>query len=645
MSKSITYKKLINHYFNASTLSWFSAEAHRLAKTVITLQFPYEEGCYMTQTHRGRPSVVLGKKFYNKAVINKPNTDEVDPKLLKKTYKDISAVYKGALYHEVSHKLYTDVLTFTSYIQELLKRGYPDLANLFKTISNIVEDVVIEDEFEFYYPSIGKFLQYLRLRIFSQETIDEFRDSMEDTDVNHLIQFILYKYRVPSRVAFEHKLYTDNKKALHSSMFLALNTVDAKRRLNRCLAFAYEFYMQFIDDTEKPIDIDDVLKGKDMAWIKSLPEQTHPKTKVKSPKSSPLDMDEESHGEGSGTLDPSAAPKGAGEDDEDEEELKDKLTSTDGGVARRETMGSSPLDSKPSSAPDPDSTKLSDAVVNNAANDEPVINQDHRSVYIHDSIDFAGYNDHYRSIVVEHEPKINKLVNIVKKMKAVNNNRYERHQKKGKLDKRKITKETDSLKVFKKRLAPRKEADLSFSLLVDNSGSMMGRKSIVVGNALVILQETLYRLGIPFEVNAFTENFGGEAVTIEMHRFDDSFNKTKASASLFTKQIEYSHPLYTFQGNVDESNLQFIGTRFLHNRKEKDKILIMMSDGATTGSRDVLSRVAQNFENKGMTILGIGIIDDNVEDIYNDHYTFSSIEDLENLAGVIQRYILNKVFK
>ena len=56
-----------------------------------------------------------------------------------------------------------------------------------------------------------------------------------------------------------------------------------------------------------------------------------------------------------------------------------------------------------------------------------------------------------------------------------------------------------------------------------------------------------------------------------------------------------------------------------YNAKRKDKVLIVISDGATCGSWKDLQITAENIEARGVTMLGIGIFDDNVRRIYKNH--------------------------
>jgi len=640
--KVISYAKLTDYFFNAGTLSWFSGEGIRLTRTLLSLRVANGTACYTEyDKYRSTNAVTLGKQFYSKVVKGVASKDEILSKDIKRTYKELSATNKAVFYHEVAHVMYTDMKTFTTFITKLQDKGYPDFATTFKVLFNIIEDICIEEDLAFFYPSIGKFLKYLRLSIFDQDKVDAFQKKMDDKSIDDLINFILYRYRMPAHVKFEHGLYTDNKKDIHGSMYACTKTSDATRRVERALAFAWEFSQLFLTSAAT-FDIKAVVAGKDEAWIDSLPTIPTPKPLLSSG-TGKLDPTASGSSKGGGTTPTTSTSPGKGADSDVDAGTAATIDGEiDGGKAGHSpSLASKPLKEADSSM-DPDKGSVSDGIIRQAANDEPLINHSHRSMLFNDYYDASKHKKHYDDMVRKSEDKINKLVSVIKKLKAVNNNRYERHQRRGKLDKRKITKPIVNAKLFKNKIAPRKEADLAFSILVDNSGSMMGRKSLIVGEALIIIQETLNRLKIPFEVNAFTEDY--DAVTIEMKRFNDSFTHTKYNSVLFTKQLRITE-LATFMGNVDESNLDFVGRRFLEERKEKDKILIVMSDGATCGSAKVLSSVSENFTRKGITMLGIGVIDDNVENIYTDHEVFSTVQDLERLAPVIQKYILNKVFK
>ena len=170
---------------------------------------------------------------------------------------------------------------------------------------------------------------------------------------------------------------------------------------------------------------------------------------------------------------------------------------------------------------------------------------------------------------------------------------------------------------------------------------MCGTKAKLAGIALIIFCEALDRLHIPFSVDAFTE--ANAAVTISLKDYNELYSKTKTNMTLFTEQYNV-RTLATWCGNIDEINLQYVSQELLE-RKEKDKVLIVISDGATCGSFKDLKKVAANVEKQGITVLGIGIFDNNVENIYNKHIVLREQKDLEGLGNFLNNYLVRKIFK
>jgi cobalamin biosynthesis protein CobT len=170
---------------------------------------------------------------------------------------------------------------------------------------------------------------------------------------------------------------------------------------------------------------------------------------------------------------------------------------------------------------------------------------------------------------------------------------------------------------------------------------MSGRKSKLAGEALIIFCEALNRLHIPFAVDAFTE--GRSCVTIKLKEFKDDYNRVKTNMTLLTEQFSCDK-LNTFCGNIDEVNLRYVRD-ILNKQHQKDKMCIVISDGATCGSWQDLRKVAQNMEASGILMLGIGIYDKNVEKIYDNHIVLKDSNDLEQLAGFLNRYLVRHIFK
>ena len=170
---------------------------------------------------------------------------------------------------------------------------------------------------------------------------------------------------------------------------------------------------------------------------------------------------------------------------------------------------------------------------------------------------------------------------------------------------------------------------------------MHGSKAKLAGKALIIFCEALDRLHIPFSVDVFTE--GRSAITISLKDYNETYAKTKTNMTLFTQQFDVDK-LCTWSGNIDEINLQYVSYDLLQ-RKEADKVLLVISDGATCGSWKTLKQVASNIEKQNVTVLGIGIFDNNVENIYSKHIVLREQKDLEGLGAFLNKYLIGKIFK
>jgi cobalamin biosynthesis protein CobT len=274
------------------------------------------------------------------------------------------------------------------------------------------------------------------------------------------------------------------------------------------------------------------------------------------------------------------------------------------------------------------------------ANDDPVSRYSHFADDLNKYINTDKYLPAYNKIIEEFETQIRKTLAIIRKMYATNNASWNHYKMKGKLDSSTFYKR-GNYKIFKIKNAPAPIADFVFEFLVDLSGSMEGDKALLAGIALIIFCEALNRLHIPFSVDAFTE--ANKAITINLKGYNDSYDKKKTNMTLFTEQFN-CRQLATWCGNIDELNLQYVSQELLQ-RKEKDKVLIVISDGATCGSWKDLKQTAENIEKRGVTVLGIGIFDDNVKNIYKNHVILKERKDLEMLGAFLNNYLIGNMFK
>ena len=113
--------------------------------------------------------------------------------------------------------------------------------------------------------------------------------------------------------------------------------------------------------------------------------------------------------------------------------------------------------------------------------------------------------------------------------------------------------------------------------------------------------------------------------------------------TLFTEQFNVDK-LGTWCCNLDERSLKYCSDE-LDKQPQKDKILIVISDGATCGSIKVLRQQVDKISSRGTTVLGIGICDDNVTQAYKNHIVLKNIEDLDKLAPFLNNYLVKNIMK
>lgn len=192
--------------------------------------------------------------------------------------------------------------------------------------------------------------------------------------------------------------------------------------------------------------------------------------------------------------------------------------------------------------------------------------------------------------------------------------------------------------------------NVAVEILVDMSGSMSGRME-TAKKAAIAMSEALKDLQIPFEVTGFTSvydekvaKFTATLGDIETRgRYDDSrggrFNRFAERLDLHVfKSFDCNvltgiEKMFVGSNNPDGECVVWAAKR-LANRKEKRKILMVLSDGqpAADGNNAVLcsdlkNRVKQ-IEASGIECIGIGIQTDSPKHFYKDFVLIENIEDL-----------------
>jgi cobalamin biosynthesis protein CobT len=184
--------------------------------------------------------------------------------------------------------------------------------------------------------------------------------------------------------------------------------------------------------------------------------------------------------------------------------------------------------------------------------------------------------------------------------------------------------------------------NVAVEILVDMSGSMGGEKIRVAKMSAIAMAEALKALDIPFEVTGFT-SVGDSRVGAEAKKHKDlkRFNRYHERLELFVFK-DFDAPsligiekMEAMSNNPDGECVKWAANRLI-NRKEKRKILIVLSDGMPAADGDFktlnydLKLKVQQIMKSGIECVGLGVLTDAVKHFYPDHVV---IKDLKTLPS------------
>lgn len=213
-------------------------------------------------------------------------------------------------------------------------------------------------------------------------------------------------------------------------------------------------------------------------------------------------------------------------------------------------------------------------------------------------------------------------------------------------------------RVFQRKEEQRAK-DTAVCLLIDNSGSMHGERIQVAMQSGYALAQTLERVNIPNEVIGFTT--GGMPRGAHQQLSDEQkkgvhFSRTntiimpifKEFSERVTpavkKRIAYQLNMQVgMNTNTDGESLEYAALRLIP-RREKRKVLIVMSDGQPVGSGTGwhLRETVKNLTKMGIETVGIGIQSNAVENFYPRSMVLNKVEDLPGaVMGELRRILSN----
>ncbi|WLR91037.1 cobaltochelatase CobT-related protein [Shinella zoogloeoides] len=199
-----------------------------------------------------------------------------------------------------------------------------------------------------------------------------------------------------------------------------------------------------------------------------------------------------------------------------------------------------------------------------------------------------------------------------------------------------------------------KSKDTAVSLLIDNSGSMGGVKIVTAMVAGYALSSTLERVNIASEVIGFTTgDHRGKGSRTSQQEMNREISDARAKGLSFHRVSPIVMPIYKdfderinatvkqriaymanaqrgMVTNVDGESLEYAAIRLL-KRREKRKVMLVLSDGQPSGAANAaghLKQTVEKLEKLGIDLVGIGIMDAAVRRFYTNHIVLQRIEDL-----------------
>jgi hypothetical protein len=222
--------------------------------------------------------------------------------------------------------------------------------------------------------------------------------------------------------------------------------------------------------------------------------------------------------------------------------------------------------------------------------------------------------------------------------------------KRGKLDQSRLSRICFNAPGFNERIfknkIENKVLDAAISVLVDMSGSMNGDKAFYALASSLLINEVCSTLNIPVEIVGFSDGYAPSRCISPSMFIYKSFSDLRVSEDDFKEYFASSSNFML--GNPDGENILWAHDRLI-KRKEKKRLLIVMSDGSPAASKGMdglekfTSRVIKEIEeSKKVDIYGLGLCSDSVTGFYKHHSVVRKPEEIPgNLIELIERKIIN----
>ena len=250
-----------------------------------------------------------------------------------------------------------------------------------------------------------------------------------------------------------------------------------------------------------------------------------------------------------------------------------------------------------------------------------------RDIIVRTPVSTAKGQAKYDRAIREHRGEIASMVSAFN-VRQFHRDETQTEQLRGSLSRRRLSLGASTSRIFERKRSYQTQG-LDIALLIDESGSMCGRKIDAARNVGIVLSEALNKVeGARLSVYGHsTSGFLGDTSDNKC-----VVNRYSVGGNLVPKLLGEIEDRWC---NFDGWAIQHVGNELLGNKVQADKWLIVISDGMPSGSGYYDKEATQHsrrqvvkLERKGVRVLGVDIEGEDVHKIYTHYVKFTDMRTL-----------------
>ncbi len=196
-------------------------------------------------------------------------------------------------------------------------------------------------------------------------------------------------------------------------------------------------------------------------------------------------------------------------------------------------------------------------------------------------------------------------------------------------------------KYFSRICEPDGKIRVCFGILVDESGSMYGRKALDARKVAILLEDTLRKIDVPLMICGHT-TYGSN---VRIRNYVDFYTNDSKDRYRLAE-------ICGMENNIDGAAITYMGEKLL-KRPEEKKVLIVISDGMPCGpsfycrdSDEDTAVAVKTYRKKGINVFG-AVVDEweSVSRLYGEEYSFDCTDGTklqQQLIRLVKKYLKQK---